>query len=57
MIEAGSASEASAIGLSSKPQTMGNVKRSILTIEHELKNLTRDRPSMAVFTVSDHKDH
>lgn len=44
MIEAGSASEASAIRLSSTPQTMGNVKRSILTMEPELENLTRDRP-------------
>ena len=43
MIEAGSASESSAIGLSSTPQTMVNVQRSILTMEPELENLARDR--------------
>jgi hypothetical protein len=44
MMEAGSASEATAIVPSSTPQTMGNVKRNILTMEPELENLTRDRP-------------
>lgn len=57
MIEAGSASEASAIGLWSTPQTMGNVQRSILTMEPELENLDTRSPSVAVFTVSDHKHH